>query len=219
MKKKQQYNNSLNKTIPTQPALIVEPKEQTHKQPKRLRHAKTCWEAMKNLETGRWFKAKVKCKSEYKDYTIPKMTKERCIELYIAHKLEKWERKHPCPVKEDASQEDLFKDEFVMAWKAEKETAAKRIREFVLSVYDKSPVIGYYMNRKGYKMDKKIIGYAKGHLDKTKTSDKTFMSALNIARQAMIRDPKIIDTDVRSHDATFSRPLLQRSEMGIKEAA
>ena len=219
MKKKIQYNNSLNKTIPAQPARTVELRKQTHKQPKRLRHAKACWEAMKNLDTGRWFKAKVKYKSEYKDYTIPKITKERYVELYIAHKLEKWERKNPCPVKENSSQEDLFKDEFVMAWKAEKEDAAKRIREFVLSVYDKSPVIGYYMNRKGYKLDKKIIGYAKGRLDKTKKSDKTFMSALNIARQAMIRDPKIIDTDVCSHDATFSRPLLQRSDMQLKEAA
>ena len=68
-------------------------------------------------------------------------------------------------------------------------------------------------------MDKRIIGYVKGPIDKTKTSSKPFNMAYNIAQQAMIRDPKIIDTELCSYDKTWSRPLLQRSDIHYEHAA
>ena len=62
------------------------------------------------------------------------------MELYTQDKLKKWIKKHPKPCPDD----DLFKDELIPAWEAEKEQALIRIRDFVVSMFDKLPLTGRY---------------------------------------------------------------------------
>jgi hypothetical protein len=62
------------------------------------------------------------------------------MELYTQYKLKKWEMKHPKPCPND----DLFKDEFIPQWEHEKEEALIRIRDFVVSMFDKLPLTGRF---------------------------------------------------------------------------
>lgn len=108
----------------------------------------------KNLTKGKCFVKKdgkkVRVLSEqgklHKKYTIKKYDKhsKEYIEAYIAHKLAKWEKKNPCPVKLDGIQQDLFENEFLLPWKEKKNLELKRISEFVISVYGKFPLVGRF---------------------------------------------------------------------------
>lgn len=62
------------------------------------------------------------------------------MEFYVQDKLKKWEKKHPKPCPND----DLFKDEFIPQWEHEKEEALIRIRDFVVSMFDKLPLTGRF---------------------------------------------------------------------------
>lgn len=62
------------------------------------------------------------------------------MEFYTKDKLKKWEKKHPKPCPSD----DLFKDEFIPAWEKDREEALIRIRDFVVSMFDKLPLTGRF---------------------------------------------------------------------------
>ena len=62
------------------------------------------------------------------------------MKAYEDEKTKKWERKHPKPCPDD----DLFKDEMIPAWNHEREQAIERIRDFVVSMFDKLPLTGRY---------------------------------------------------------------------------
>ena len=62
------------------------------------------------------------------------------MEGYVQHKLQKWERKHPCPVKKD----DLFYSQQFPVWEAERVAAEERIRDLVVAKYDKLQLIGRF---------------------------------------------------------------------------
>ena len=81
-----------------------------------------------------------------KKYTIKKYDRhsKEYIEAYISHKLAKWEKKNPCPIKLDGIQQDLFENEFLLPWKEKKNLELKRISEFVISVYGKFPLVGRF---------------------------------------------------------------------------
>ena len=72
-----------------------------------------------------------------------KVTKFNRIELmegYVQHKLQKWERKHPCPVKKD----DLFYAQQFPIWESEKNAAEEHIRDLVVAKYDKLQLVGRF---------------------------------------------------------------------------
>ena len=72
-----------------------------------------------------------------------KVTKFNRIELmegYVQHKLQKWERKHPCPVKKD----DLFYAQQFPVWEAWKVATEERIRDLVVAKYDKLRLVGRF---------------------------------------------------------------------------
>lgn len=66
------------------------------------------------------------------------------IETYIRHKVKKWEKKNPCPVKLDGIQQDMFEKEFLLPWQELRKQAVKRITGFVTSIYDKYSLVGRY---------------------------------------------------------------------------
>lgn len=71
-----------------------------------------------------------------KKYVIPKMGIAEKLHKIEQMKITKWEKKHPRPIKEGES--DLFEKHFLPEWEAEREKEIERIRDFVVSAYDKN---------------------------------------------------------------------------------
>ena len=69
-----------------------------------------------------------------------KLNRTELMEGYVQHKLQKWERKNPCPVKKD----DLFYSQQFPVWEAERVAAEERIRDLVVAKYDKLQLIGRF---------------------------------------------------------------------------
>ncbi len=69
-----------------------------------------------------------------------KLNRTELMEGYVQHKLQKWERKHPCPVKKD----DLFYSQQFPVWEAERVAAEERIRDLVVAKYGKLQLIGRF---------------------------------------------------------------------------
>ena len=66
------------------------------------------------------------------------------MEAYTQHKLKRWLKKNPCPIKLDGIQQDLFEKEFLKPWEEARDKETERCRNFVISVYDKLSLIGRY---------------------------------------------------------------------------
>ena len=71
---------------------------------------------------------------------VKKLNRIELMEGYVQHKLQKWERKHPCPVKKD----DLFYSQQFPVWEAERVAAEERIRDLVVAKYGKLQLIGRF---------------------------------------------------------------------------
>ena len=80
---------------------------------------------------------------QFKDYPyhLTKMNRVEYMEKLVEHKTEKWERKNPQPY-------EMYAED-VERWKQERQTAIERIRDFVVSVYDKLLLTGRFkINKK-----------------------------------------------------------------------
>lgn len=73
---------------------------------------------------------------------VTKLNHTELMEGYVQHKLQKWERKHPCPVKKD----DLFYEQQFPVWEAEKNAAEEHIRDLVVAKYDKLQLVGRFQH-------------------------------------------------------------------------
>lgn len=143
------------------------------------------------------------------------------MEAMTNHKLAKWEKKNPCPVKENQNPPDLFEEQYLIPWKGERDKAIERIRDFVVSVYDKLHVVG---NKKSkYKLISKTVALVKdtdqkGHdvnHPSLKETDKLYKIATNAAQKAMDKDPEIIDCDLLNHKKDQKRPLYNAKRSGF----
>ena len=99
-------------------------KKTKRKEPKSLQHAH--W----TIKNG----VRIKVKSELRGTEpLPKWSEEKEQEWLVNHKIAKWEKRHPKPVKDD----DLFKEEFLVKWNTDRQQELSRIRTFVSSLYGK----------------------------------------------------------------------------------
>lgn len=73
---------------------------------------------------------------------VKKLNRTELMEGYVQHKLQKWERKHPCPVKKD----DLFYSQQFPIWETERVAAEERIRDLVVAKYDKLSLVGRFQH-------------------------------------------------------------------------
>lgn len=114
-------------------------KQEKHKQPHRLLHSykKWKWVSVFSKEQGWHTEYKlVHCKSEYFHKDPTPMNHVSFCEALVKHKTTKWEKKNPKP------QQDLF--DKVEDWEQRRFLAEQRIRDFVVSMYDKLPLIGRF---------------------------------------------------------------------------
>ena len=112
-------------------------------------HNNTEWEHTRNKQPKR-----IPCK----DYHIPKLCvhSSEYIERYIKHRVKKWERKHPCPIKLDGIQQDLFEKEFLNPWKQRYKDVEKQVRTFVIGVYGQFSLVGRFNTSEGKYEEREI---------------------------------------------------------------
>jgi len=218
-------NNTI-KTAENIPAKADWP-EQKYPQHKPMMKKHTEW--IYNKETHKTEKVKVASTFPTKKYDdIQKslwknLGKAAKMEAYAQDKLKKWEKKHPKPCPDD----DLFKDEMIPAWEAERNQALEHFRDFVVSVYDKLRIVGNRVNSEEHKMVGKTVAEVKdsdgkGHdvnYPNLQKSDKLYKDATKAAVVAMNKDSTIVDCHLENHKGNQKRPLIdaKRKPKNLKQ--
>lgn len=129
---------------------------------------------------------------QFPDTTFhPKGIAWYCEQL-VQHKTARWEKKHPRPIKENVNEPDLFEAQYIPKWEAERDAAIERIRNFVVSVYDKLKVTASLIPP----LPAKEILLAK---IKDRGSDKNIEVATKIAKQAMKNNKHILHCQLLDH--------------------
>lgn len=137
------------------------------------------------------------------------------MEAYVQDKLKKWEKKHPKPCSDD----DLFKDEMIPAWEHEREQALIRIRDFVVSIYDKLPLVGRFkMNTTGTAVyqEKKIADIKDvdggGHkVNDLKPDSRLLKKAQHITDKTHAKHTNLVCTNLGDHKRKHGRIILPKA--------
>lgn len=166
--------------------------------------------------------------AEMYNRTIPKrMTREERWEALAQAKLAKWEKKNPCPIKDNVNEPDLFEAQYLPQWQAERDAALERFRDFVVSVYDKLHIVGNRVVKEphGHMKESKVAEVkdvdGKGHdvrYPNLKPTDKLYKNATKAATIAMNKDSTIVDCSLKNHKKTQTRPLID-AKRSYKQAA
>ena len=94
--------------------------------------------------------------SDWNQFKKAPIEKKSYDDLLIEHKVAKWERKHPRPIKPNDKEPDLFEQEFMAPWKMELMKAIDHIREVVLSKRDKLPLTGRFQQSDNEFVEEKV---------------------------------------------------------------
>jgi hypothetical protein len=185
-------------------------KHERHKQPKSLKKKRKeiVVSDKTSLSKTRILPEKA---SEFPTYAKPKISKIAYCEKLVEHKLAKWERKNPAPGK-------MFAEE-VEKWKQLRETAKERFRDFVVSTYDKLPLIGRFEHKKdGMAMyqEKKIADLkdknGDGHrVNEIKTTSKLVKKAQKITNKVHAKHTNLVCTNLKDHKRQRGRIILPQA--------
>lgn len=199
-------------------------KQERHKQPKplyRYKKRKFTGEKWVLNAIGGWMRVYDTKREKRNDfvkffpnypYTIHKMNRIEYMEELVKHKLAKWERKNPKP----ASDDDLFKEEFVHPWVALRNQAEERIRDFVVSVYDKLLLTGRFkINESKYTEEKvaelKDINGEGHHVNALPVTSKLIKKAQDITNKTKAKRPNLVATNLRDHKKQKGRIILPQA--------
>lgn len=149
--------------------------------------------------------------SEFPDCTIKPLNRIAYMEKLVEHKTAKWERKHPKPM-------DMFAEE-VEKWKQERETAIERIRDFVVSVYDRLLLTGRFVlnkeNSATYQEEKiaeiKDIN-GEGHkINELPKDSKLMKKAQKIVDETKYKRNNLVCGNLRDHKHKTGRIILPQA--------
>lgn len=132
------------------------------------------------------------------------------MKAYEDEKVAKWDRKHPKPCPDD----DLFKDEMIPAWEHEREQAIERIRDFVVSMFDKLPLTGRYKEGDNKFTEKPVAelkdkdgeGHKVNDLDPKKS--KLLDKAQKVTNKEKAKNAKLVATNLKDHKRKKGRIIL-----------
>lgn len=153
-------------------------------------------------------------------YTLPKMNHVEYMEKLVQHKLAKWERKNPKPINDSDKQADLFEKEFMIPWQNKYEAATERIRDFVISIYDKLPLTGRFEVRKSgtatYQDEllaelKDINGDGHHINDLDIKKSKLVKKAQKITNKVHAKRSNLICSNLKDHKRTKGRIILPQA--------
>lgn len=142
---------------------------------------------------------------------VEKLNRVELMEGYVQHKLQKWERKHPCPVKKD----DLFYAQQFPVWEAEKNAAEEHIRDLVVAKYDKLQLIGRFSSANELFHEQEIAQIkdngetAKhGGVNNLPESSKVIKMARKETNKVKAKRSNLICTNLKDHRKKTGRILL-----------
>lgn len=144
-----------------------------------------------------------------------KMNRVEYMEKLTQHKLAKWERKHPKPCRDD----DLFKEEMIPLWEDERRKAEERLRDFVVSIYDKLPLIGRFEQKKdgmATYQEKKVADLkdenGDGHrVNEISVDSKLVKKAQKITNKVHAKHANLVCTNLKDHKRQKGRIILPQA--------
>lgn len=230
------------KFVPTNPHLVptrfgvcitgydwVEPEEKLwtipkggFKQPKNLRKKYMKKYFLKGTHTIRKIVEHSSDYTAFKNYpyTIHKMNQIEYAEKLVQHKLARWIRRNPAPIKDDKTQQDLFEKEFMTPWITLKNAAEERFRDFVVSLYDKLPLTGRFkINPKGTALyQEELIAEIKDvdgeghHINDLKPGkSKLIKKAQEITNKVHAKHGNLMCANLRDHKRAKGRIILPQA--------
>lgn len=134
------------------------------------------------------------------------------MELYVQDKLKKWEKKHPKPCPDD----DLFKDEMIPAWEHEKEQALIHIRNFVVSMFDKLPLVGRFKTGTAVYQEK-LVAELKDHngeghkVNDLEKNSKLLKKAQKVTNKVHAKHANLVCTNLGDHKRKHGRIILPKA--------
>lgn len=142
------------------------------------------------------------------------------MEQMVQHKLAKWEKRNPCPVKIDTDSPDLFEKEYLAPWNKERENALEHFRDFVVSMYDKLSLIGHFEVKKNGMndyVDEKVAeikdvqteGHKVNELDPKKS--KLLKKAQKETNKVKAKRPNLVCTNLKDHKKQKGRIILPKA--------
>ena len=194
----------------------VEWKKEKHPQFKSMMKKHTEW--IYNKKTHKTEKVKVpstfptKKFDDYQKSLWKNLGKAAKMEAYTQDKLKKWEKKHPKPCPND----DLFKEEFIPRWEKDREDALIRIRDFVVSMFDKLPLTGRFKIGE-HKFNEEQIAEIKdingdGHrINDLDTESKLLKKAQNTVNKVHAKHANLVSGNLRDHKRTKGRIILPKA--------
>ena len=134
------------------------------------------------------------------------------MELYVQDKLKKWEKKHPKPCPDD----DMFKDEFIPKWEKERDEALIHIRDFVVSMFDKLPLVGRFKTGTAVYQEKKIADIkdinGEGHkVNDLKPDSRLLKKAQHITNKTHAKHANLVCANLGDHKRKHGRIVLPKA--------
>lgn len=149
---------------------------------------------------------------EYQKKLWKNLGKAAKMELYVQDKLKKWEKKHPKPCPDD----DLFKDEMIPAWEHEKEQALIHIRDFVVSMFDKLPLVGRFKTGAAVYQEK-LVAELKDHngeghkVNDLEKNSKLLKKAQKVTNKVHAKHANLVCTNLGDHKRKHGRIILPKA--------
>lgn len=154
---------------------------------------------------------KVYTEGVFINHTIPRMNHVEYMERLTQHKLAKWEQKNPKPL-------DMFTEE-VEKWKQQREIAEERLRDFVVSIYDKLPLVGRFETKKdgmATYQEKKVADLkdenGDGHrVNEISVDSKLVKKAQKITNKVHAKHANLVCTNLKDHKRQKGRIILPQA--------
>lgn len=138
-------------------------------------------------------------------------------EQLVIHKTEKWERKNPCPVKPKQNPPDMFEEEYVVPWKAKREQAIERFRDFVVSIYDKLPLTGRFQKSDNEYKEEPVAKIKDVNMEGHKINDlnpkksKLLKVAQKVTNETKAKRKNLVCTNLKDHKRQKGRIILPQA--------
>lgn len=147
-----------------------------------------------------------------------KMSRVAYMEFLVQHKLKRWEHKNPRPIPENNTYEDIFSAQYMIPWQKLRNEAEERIRDFVVSIYDKLDLIGRFKMANGeYK--ESVVAQIKdingdGHkINELDSSSRLLNRAVKITDEMSKKYTNLVCIRIMDHKKIKGRIILPKSEL------
>ena len=153
--------------------------------------------------------------AEMYNRTIPKkMTRQEYWEALAQHKLIRWIKKNPRPIKEDAANPDLFEAQYIPEWENRRDKALEHFRDVVVSIYDKLPLSGRFKQSEN-QFQEKIIAEIKddnceGHNinDLKPETSKLLKKTQKVVNKVHAKHANLVSANLKDHRRKKGRIIL-----------